>query len=127
MYIILLNSYTTLPNDKLARIYNQYRYFILPSYFEGMPKTLIEAMACGCFCIGTNVKGINEVIKDNINGYLSKGLTQRSLLNVLHKVKKNKNKQITANAVNMIKKNFSLDMIAKIEKEIFDNFKNEKK
>ena len=122
-----VNFKGSISNDKLARIYNQYRYFILPSYFEGMPKTLIEAMACGCFCIGTNVKGINEVIKDNINGYLSKGLTQRSLLKVLQKVKKNKNKKITANAVNTIKKNFSLNVIGKIEKKIFDNFKNEKK
>jgi glycosyltransferase involved in cell wall biosynthesis len=36
--------------------------FILPSYTEGMPRAMIEAMACGLPCLGTAVGGIPELL-----------------------------------------------------------------
>ena len=42
--------------------------FILPSNYEGQPKALIEAMAFGMPVIGTNIKGIAEIIEDNKTG-----------------------------------------------------------
>jgi glycosyltransferase involved in cell wall biosynthesis len=44
--------------------------FVLPSFVEGHPKALIEAMACGLACIGTNVPGIREVIEHGRTGLL---------------------------------------------------------
>lgn len=58
------------PNNKLPELINEYKVFILPSLNEGHPKVLLEAMACGCAVIGTNVEGINEVIRHLENGYL---------------------------------------------------------
>lgn len=40
--------------------------FILPSRTEGMPRALIEAMACGLPCVATNVGGVSELLKDNM-------------------------------------------------------------
>jgi len=45
--------------------------FCLSSIFEGMPITLIEAMACGCIPICTPVGGISETIKKSTIGFLS--------------------------------------------------------
>ena len=45
-------------------------YFILPSYYEGMPMSLIEAMAHKCISIATNVGGVPEVIKNKENGFI---------------------------------------------------------
>ena len=59
-----------MPNDSLPRFLNQFQIFILPSLFEGHPKALIEAMACGLCVIGTNVGGINDVIIHDFNGLL---------------------------------------------------------
>lgn len=78
-----VNFKGTVPNNELPLIYNSYQYYILPSFFEGMPKTLLEAMACGCTCIGTDVTGINEIIEDGVNGYLVSGTESSSIRTTL--------------------------------------------
>lgn len=57
-------------NNDLPELLNRHEAFILPSLYEGMPKALLEAMACGLACIGTDVQGIREVISHRENGYL---------------------------------------------------------
>ncbi|PJA45309.1 hypothetical protein CO174_03950 [Candidatus Uhrbacteria bacterium CG_4_9_14_3_um_filter_50_9] len=59
-----------IPNEELPRKLNQCEIFILPSLYEGNPKALLEAMACGLPVIGTNVEGIRELIVDDQNGLL---------------------------------------------------------
>ncbi len=44
--------------------------FLLPSYSEGFPNSLLEAMAYGMAVITTKVGAIPEVVKDGYNGYL---------------------------------------------------------
>jgi glycosyltransferase involved in cell wall biosynthesis/cellulose synthase/poly-beta-1,6-N-acetylglucosamine synthase-like glycosyltransferase len=44
--------------------------FVLPSLWEVVPLALLEAMAMKKACIATNIKGTNEALKDNYNGYL---------------------------------------------------------
>lgn len=58
------------PNNVLSKIYKEYPVYILCSYYEGNPKTLLEAMACGRAVIGSNVSGINDIIVMNHNGLL---------------------------------------------------------
>lgn len=61
---------SNIPNSQLPEIINRHKIFILSSYYEGMPKALLEAMSCGLAVVGTNVAGIKEVITDNIDGVL---------------------------------------------------------
>jgi glycosyltransferase involved in cell wall biosynthesis len=42
----------------------------LPSYREGLPKSLIEAAACGRAIVTTDVPGCNDVVQNSVNGYL---------------------------------------------------------
>lgn len=44
--------------------------FILPSYYEGLPISILEAMSYGMPIISTPVGGIPEVVKDGDNGFL---------------------------------------------------------
>ncbi len=44
--------------------------FVLPSIFEGMPLSVIEAMACSKAVVATNVDGTAELVADNVTGYL---------------------------------------------------------
>ncbi len=55
--------------DKLS-IYRNSQIIVLPSYREGMPKTILEAAACGLPAIVTNVPGCRESIIPNKTGFL---------------------------------------------------------
>lgn len=44
--------------------------FVLPSYREGFPNTLLQAGAMGIPCVATNINGSNEIIIHNKNGIL---------------------------------------------------------
>ena len=44
--------------------------YVLPSYHEGTPKTVLEAMACGRPAITTDAPGCRETVTDGINGFL---------------------------------------------------------
>ena len=58
------------PHPQLPGILNSATLFVLPSHFEGHPKTLIEAMACGLPVIGADSPGIRELICHGETGWL---------------------------------------------------------
>jgi glycosyltransferase involved in cell wall biosynthesis len=56
--------------EKLSEYYNLLDIVVFPSLWEGMPNSLLEAMACGRLVIGSNVGGIKDVIIHGENGFL---------------------------------------------------------
>ena len=67
-------------------------------------------MACGCICLGTNVEGINNIIKDEFNGFLSLGLKKEDLKITIKRAFQYKNKlDIKKNSIHQIKKSNSFD------------------
>lgn len=51
--------------DKKLRLLNEADAYILPSFNEGLPISILEAMSYGCPIISTPVGGIPEVVKGN--------------------------------------------------------------
>ena len=118
-----VNFCGVIPNKDLPGVLNKYKYFILPSYFEGMPKSLLEAMACGLLCIGTNVEGINEVIEDGKTGILAYSTDAQALTEALKRAITLDDRtytKISENARGLIEEKFSLPSCVEKEREIFE-------
>lgn len=54
-------------NEKIGYL-KKCSLFVLPSYHEGMPMSVLESMSYGLATISTNVGGIPQVIENGING-----------------------------------------------------------
>jgi glycosyltransferase involved in cell wall biosynthesis len=57
----------SLDHDRLAHLMRMAHIFILPSFSEGLPLVLIEALASGCRIIATALPGIREILGGNEN------------------------------------------------------------
>ena len=109
-------------NAAVPQTLRNYDYYILPSFYEGMPKTLIEAMACGILSIGTPVDGIVELIEDEKTGVLSEDTSSESIKIAIRRAlnfSKNEKLKIQQNSLKIIQKNFSLYAISELESKIF--------
>lgn len=56
----------TLSKDEMRGFYEGLDVYAQPSKQEGLPRSVIESMATGCPCIGTNLAGIPELIQSNL-------------------------------------------------------------
>jgi glycosyltransferase involved in cell wall biosynthesis len=69
-----LNDHVDLPgwisHDELPRYMNQVRLLVLPSYTEGLPNIMLEAMACGTPILATPVGVIPDIIQDGKTGFI---------------------------------------------------------
>jgi glycosyltransferase involved in cell wall biosynthesis len=60
----------SLPPAGMHRVYACASVFALPSYGEGLPVSLLEAMAAGLPSVATDVGAIPEALRDNVDGWL---------------------------------------------------------
>jgi len=60
--------------------------YILPSYNEGLPISILEAMSYGLVVASTNVGGIPEVIENGHNGYLFEAGDKPQIFETLQKI-----------------------------------------
>jgi glycosyltransferase involved in cell wall biosynthesis len=56
--------------DQKKKLLQESQLLVLPSYHEGLPIAILEALSYGLPVISTDVGSINEAVKDGINGYL---------------------------------------------------------
>jgi colanic acid/amylovoran biosynthesis glycosyltransferase len=56
--------------DRIRSVYAQADLFCLPSFAEGLPVVLMEAMSMGIPCVSTGITGIRELIHSGIEGLL---------------------------------------------------------
>jgi glycosyltransferase involved in cell wall biosynthesis len=58
------------PRDQLAGLYAACDYVVLPSFFEGLPNVLLEAMASGVAPLTSDAGAMAELVRDGETGFL---------------------------------------------------------
>jgi glycosyltransferase involved in cell wall biosynthesis len=61
-----------LEQKELANRFRESDLFILPSFYDGFPKVMLEALASGCKVIITDLPGVKETMQQQIEGSLKK-------------------------------------------------------
>lgn len=56
--------------QNILSVYEQCSVYVLPSYREGMPRTILEALSVGRPIITTDTNGCKETVVDSLNGFL---------------------------------------------------------
>jgi glycosyltransferase involved in cell wall biosynthesis len=97
---------------------------VLPSYREGLPKSLCEAAAAGIPIVTTNTVGCTEVVKQGFNGELCRIKDHISLKKKLEKLIQNpKIRKIYGdNSYTLARKNFDIELIGNQIINIYNNF-----
>jgi glycosyltransferase involved in cell wall biosynthesis len=72
--------------DDSKRFYGMAKAFALPSYTEGTPNVLLEAMASGVPVVATAVGGVPELAEDGRNALLAPAADPRALADALRRV-----------------------------------------
>ncbi|MEH6552216.1 MAG: glycosyltransferase family 4 protein [Pseudomonadales bacterium] len=74
------------PSDNMASMYAQVDCVVLPSYREGMPRSLLEAGAMGLPVVATDVPGCRNIVSDGFNGLLCEVQSSESLQGALQRM-----------------------------------------
>jgi len=103
-------------NTELPKLINQADIYILPSHYEGHPKTLIEAMACGMPVIGGDSPGIRNIIKHGQTGFLTETDVD-SIRSAIQRLRNDTELRDTLgnNARQFVLEHYALDRVAQIE------------
>lgn len=116
---VKINFLGIIPHQNLPHLLNYYPIFVLPSLYEGFPKSLLEAMACGLACITTS----RELIQDQKTGLFASPASsslKKGLLKLAHNPKLCINLGREARA--FVLKNYSLKKISQEEIRVYEKF-----
>lgn len=95
-------------NDYIPNYLNKLKLLILPSHTEGLPNTVLEAMACGTPVLATPVGATSDVIKDEKTGFIMEDNSPECIArNVIRALNHPKLEEIARNARALVVKEFT--------------------
>lgn len=108
--------------EKIHHLYSKSDIFVLPSFTESCPLTILEAMSTGLPVIASNVGGISEMIKNNEDGILTEATNvdkfTKNIINLLNNT--TLRKRISSNARKKVKKRFNSKVMALKTKKFYE-------
>ena len=114
-----------IPNSQLPKYINASSILVLPSFYEGHPKALLEAMACGAPVLGADSPGIKELIRHGNTGYLC-GTDSEDIRVALNELLARPKllKELGSNARQYVVENYSLTKIGNMELNMLQEVAN---
>jgi glycosyltransferase involved in cell wall biosynthesis len=109
--------------EQIVKWYHRASIFILPSYHEGLPTVLLEAMSCGLPVIATNVRGNRDLISPGENGILVPAHSPEKMAEAISTLIDDEamRNRIGQNARNTIEKKYTWDKISKKMLECYES------
>lgn len=113
--------------DHLNRYYNEMKLYVLPTYAEGIPSTIFEAMACGTPVLTTPVGGIPDVIRDGETGFLLESNEPRHIAERIVKLLDDPEllEKVSANAHKHVREKFNEEKTLESWRRIFQNLETQ--
>lgn len=104
--------------EKKTKLLTQCHFYVLPSYAEGLPISILEAMSYQMPILTTSVGGIPEIVKDGINGFLDEPGNQEGLYQHIHALLSDASliKKMGDQSYEMVKPHFVEEVKVKLEK-----------
>lgn len=124
-----LNNYVRfhgqLPNETVIEMMAGSRYFVMPSYPEGLGIVYLEAMGSRCVTIGTKGEGIEGIIVDKLNGFLVEKEDYNEIVDVIEQCENDESfaNKLAENAFNSVKQ-YSWDYNAERNLEVLKKIIN---
>ena len=117
-----------IPHDKLSGYLNELKLLVIPSYTEGLPNVMLEAMACDTPVLATPVGAIPDIIKDGETGFIMANNSPECIgENITNALEYPKSDEIVKNARKIINRDFTHEAAVKRYKKIFDKVIDKKK
>jgi len=121
-----LTARTDLPGwisrDDLPRHLNQLRLLVIPSYTEGLPNIMLEAMACGTPVLATPVGGVPDVLIDGETGFIMENNSPECIAeNVIRALNSPDLKRIAEDGRRFVEEHFTFKRTVENWKEILQN------
>jgi len=113
--------------DALINCYNSADYLVIPSLQDNLPKTVMEALACGIPTIGFNTGGIPEMIDTEENGFLAEwGNSEDLAYQIKRAIKLDQEKflEMKANARQKVLHNYTYGEIAYQHLKLYKSYLN---
>lgn len=108
-------------HDELPRYLNQLRLLVLPSYTEGLPNIMLEAMACGTPVLATPVGAVPDVIVDGKTGFIMESNSPECIAESVARALNSPDlKQIAEAGRQFVEENFTLERVVKRWKEVLE-------
>jgi glycosyltransferase involved in cell wall biosynthesis len=106
------------------RVYVAADVLLMPSRFEGLPMTLLEAMAMGLPVVASKLDGIAEVIADGEEGFLVESGDAASFAARISRLLGNPAlaSELSTNARHKIESRFSVERMTSAVEEIYERF-----
>lgn len=108
-------------------LFGQVACLVLPSYNEGLPMAILEAMAAGKVIISTRVGGIPDLVENNVNGFLLEPGDVPGLARCLRQVTTNPElvARMAANNLAKIEKSYNLTTLNQQLAELYRTLASE--